>query len=199
MDEEKPYLWSDDEIWTYMNEAQMRFCRDAEGISDFTTPEVVNIPVTTGEVTAKSHCSILNFRLALLASTGCKLDIINYTDVQSWATNSGRVSSIIIGMQEGKVRWNATPIADDEVNLIVFRLPLSEITGPDQEIEIDKKHHVGLVHWMKHLAYLKDDTEVFDKDASEKAKGMFAQYCEKVSSEQRRYRQKPRAVFYGGI
>lgn len=199
VDETVRYLWSDDEVLVYANEAQLMFCRLTEGIADVSTPEVVNIPVCTGEILAPVHPAILTFRLALLASTGRKLDIINHTDVQSWANATGNIYSMIVGMEDGVVRWGATPAVDDEVNLMVFRMPLTDITDFDQDLEIDSKHHVSLVHWMKHLAYLKDDTEVFDKAASDKAKATFEEYCNTAASEQRRYRQKPRVVAYGGI
>lgn len=199
VDEIRPYQWSDDEIIVFMNEAQLKFCRLTEGISDVSTPEVVNVPVTTGEILAETHPSILNFRMALLASTGRKVEITNHTDVVSWANYTGEVRQMIIGMEENVVRWGATPAIDDEVNLMVFRLPLTDITDFDQDFEIHPKHHVSFVHWMKHLAYLKDDTEVFDKNASDKAKAQFEGYCDLVAAEQRRYRQKVRVVAYGGI
>lgn len=199
MDQNKPYLWSDEEALVYLNEAQLEFCRRTEGISDVTTPEVVSIPIVTGEILAEAHPSILTFRMALRASDGVKLDIINHTDVRSWKNYAGAIREMIVGLENGVVRWGATPQVDDEVNLMVYRLPLVDITEFDQELEIEAKHHVHLVDWMRHLAYLKDDTEVFDKQASDRAEQRFATYCEFVATEQRRYKQKPRAVAYGGI
>jgi hypothetical protein len=200
MDEERPYLWSDTEVMTYMNEAQMMFCRLSEGIADASTPEVVNVPVVLGELRALTHPSILTFRMALLASSGAQIEIVNHTDVRSWTNQIGQVRRMIVGLEPDIVRWGTTPDEDDEVNLTVFRLPLLDLVEFDQDLEIPTKHHAYLLYWMQHLAYLKPDTEVFDKKASDRAKAAFEAYCEGlVSAETRRQRQKPRVVQYGGI
>lgn len=198
-DLERPYLWTDDEVWVYMNEAQLMFCRLTEGIPDASTPDVVNVPVVTGEIFAETHPSILTFRHATLASTGDLVSIINHTDVTRWTNEAGRVRSMVVGLEANIVRWDYTPEVDDEVNLIVFRLPLTDITDAGQDLEIHEKHHASLIYWMQHLAYLKPDTETFDKKASIRAREMFEAYCGQVSAESRRQRQKPRVVRYGGI
>ena len=199
MDVARPYLWLDDEAFIYMNEAQNQFCRLTEGISDATTPEVVQVPVETGEIFAPVHPSILNFRNAYLLSTGDQLDIKNHTEVRKWDNAAGNVTAMIVGMERNTVRWDKTPTADDEVELLVFRLPLVGIDGADQDFEIETQHHTYLAHWMSHLAYLKQDTETYDKQASDRAKANFEAYCAQASAEQRRYKQKPRSIAYGGI
>jgi hypothetical protein len=198
-DLERPYLWTDDEVWVYENEAQLMFCRLTEGIADVSTQEVVNVPVVLGELFAETHPSILNFRLATLASTGAEVKVVNHTDIKSWTNEIGSISQMIVGLEPNLVRWNHTPAEDDEVNLLVFRLPLTDITDADQDLEIPSKHHASLVFWMQHLAYMKPDTETFDKKASDRAKANFVAYCDQVSAESRRQRQKPRTVQYGGI
>lgn len=41
---------------------------------------------------------------------------------------------MVIGMQRGIVRWVNVPEADDTIKLRVYRLPLNDITGDDQEL-----------------------------------------------------------------
>lgn len=199
MDDVTPYLWSVPECLTYMNEAQLMFCRLTDGISDATTPAVCAVPVTTGEIFSDVHPSIKHFRLATLASTGYELQIRNHTDIHKWTNQQGTVSKMIIGMQPGKVRWDYTPRFDDEVNLLVFRLPLEDITDTDQEIEIDPKHHVSLVLWMKYLAYAKQDSQTYDPQTSEKSKAEFEKYCAQVKEEHVFYKHSPVAILYGGL
>ena len=194
-----PYLWSDSEIITYMNEAQSMFCRLTDGIADATTREVIAVPIVTGEIFAETHPSILHFRTASMVSTGNELDIKNHTDIHKWTNQTGSVTQLIIGLQDNLVRWNYTPAVDDEVNLLVYRLPLEDITDVDQDLEIDIRHHVSLVEWMKKLAYSKQDTETFDTDASKKGELAFRLYCAQAKLEQERYKHKPRSVAYGGI
>lgn len=199
MDSERRYLWSDDEAFAYMNEAQNQFCRLTEGISDATTPEVVRVSVEATEIFADVHPKILTFRQAVLLSTGNKLDIKNHTEITKWDNALGNITAMIVGMERNKIRWDKTPTVADEVNLLVFRLPLDTINAPDQEFEIEDTHHVSLSFWMSYLAYLKQDTETFDKRASDRAKANFEAYCAQAAAEQRRYKQKPRSIAYGGI
>jgi len=199
VDAVRPYLWSDAEIFIFMNEAQSMFCRLTDGIADANTAEVTVVPITTGEIFAESHPSILTFRNAYLTSTGAELEIKNHTDIHKWTNQTGQVSQMIIGLQDNLVRWNYTPAVDDEVNLLVYRRPLEDITDADQELEVDGRHHVSLVHWVKHLAFGKPDTETYDANASEQAGMAFRAYCAQVKVEQERYKHKPRSVAYGGI
>jgi len=199
MDQVRPYLWSDTDAFVYMNEAQLQFCRMSEGIPDATTTEVCSVPVITGEITAEIHPSILHFRNAYLVSTGMELTIRNHNSVKKWDNHTGQITSMIIGMQDNLVRWDHTPMLDDEVSLLVFRLPLTDITDVDQDFEVDPRHHPSLALWMKHLGYLKNDVETYDKQQSDRAKAEFEQYCMQVKIEQGRYRHAPRAVSYGGI
>lgn len=199
IDQVRPYLWSDDDAFVYMNEAQLMFCRLSEGLPDSNTTEVCAVPIITGEITAETHPSILHFRRAYLVSTGQELDIRNHTDVHKWDNHLGPVTMMIIGMQDNLVRWNHTPQLDDEVGLLVFRLPLTDITDVEQDLEVDPRHHASLALWMKHLCYLKNDVETYDKQQSDRAKLEFEQYCAQVKTEQGRYRHAPRNVSYGGI
>lgn len=198
-DEQRPYLWSDDEAWVYMDQAQKQLCRWTEGIPDASTPDVVTVPVETGEIFAQVHASILTFRQAVLLSSGNLLDILNHTDVRKWDNASGNVTAMIVGLERNKVRWDKTPTVDDEVTLLVHRLPLCDIEGPDQAFEVDAWHIPQLTYWMSHLAFQKPDTETFDKKAAERAYAQFKAYCDQVAAEQNRYKQKPRSIVYGGI
>jgi hypothetical protein len=199
MDDVAPYLWSTVECITYMNEAQLMFCRLTDGIADASTTAVCTVPVVTGEIFAPVHPSIKHYRLATLASGGTELQIRNHTDIHKWTNQQGRITRMIIGLQQELVRWDYAPMVDDEVNLIVFRLPLEDITDVDQEIEIPPKHHVSLVHWMKHLAYMKQDSQTYDAQTAEKAKRDFELYCAKVQTEAEFQKHAPVAVLYGGI
>lgn len=199
VDEKKPYLWTDDEAFVFMNEAQSMFCRLTDGIADATTPAVTTLPISAGEIFAEVHPSILLFRSAVLLSTGYSLDIKNHTDVTKWTNQIGTITQMIIGLQKDLVRWNYMPNNDDEVQLLVYRLPLEALVAPDQELEIEPVHHASLVYWMKHLAYAKQDVETWDQKASETGKAMFEEYCKRVRAEQERYKHKSRSILYGGL
>ena len=210
-DLETPYLWTDSDIYRYMTAAQEQFCRLTDGISDNSSVATV-VQVTTGELTAPLHRSVKKVRAATLVSTGRGIDLLNYEDLTTRRTSDygsslvfslparpGPVTAMVLGMEENTVRWLNTPIEDDEVSLLIYRLPLADVTEESQALEIDSRHHEYLIDWMRHRAHLKQDAETFDKGRSDAAKAYFVDYCEQVRREQALARHKPRLMAYGGI
>lgn len=193
------YLFSDEEIFRWMDDAQRMFCRLTQGISDVTNPLVVQIPVVTGQAYAQMHEKILRVRRASLASTGHWLDIKNIDDFGRLDDSQGPIYSMIIGLEPQVVRWYHVPAQDDMVNLMVFRLPLTSITWFNEELEIPEEHHLHLVPWMQALAYRKHDSETYNDAAAKQYDAVFREYCARVKLEQERLEYKPRTVAYGGI
>ena len=212
MDTAKPYLWSDDEVWRYANDAYTMFVRLTGGIADFTS-EACEIPVVTGEAIVDLHPSIMRIMGATKRSDNRPIDVINRTDVaQMRTTDYGLVKQILLddkpgeiryfvhGMQRGKARLVQVPKVDDYIDLNVYRLPLVTIDGDGVELEdVSDEHHIHLLDWMKHLAYKKHDADTFDQRASELSKQDFLAYCTQVKAEWERYKHKTRVVSYGGL
>lgn len=206
-----PYLWSDSEVFSYMDDAQKMFVRNGIGIGDVTTPAVVEVDVVAGEEYAAIHPSILTIRAARLVSTGRELSLRNLQDTSgrgfddyqnafgSSEHRPGPVRGMVIGEEVNKVRWVGIPQADDSVRLSVYRLPLTPISGAGQAFEIREEHHRTLLYWMKALAYLKSDAETFDRARSRENENTFYALCAKAKDEAERYKHKPRVVQYGGI
>ena len=74
-----PYLWSDSEVWRYMDDAYKMFARLTGGVPD-STSDLTQIDVVAGEADAEVSPLILKFREARLLSTGLKLTIVNHTE-----------------------------------------------------------------------------------------------------------------------
>ena len=211
-DDVRPYFWTDDDIFRYMNAAYREFVRLIGGISDFTS-EACEVEITTGEAVSDLHPSLLRIMSASRRSDNHDIMIINSTDlgklkVRDYGTvstlrldnTSGPVRYGVIGMQKGKIRWINIPIEDDVAEMIIYRLPLKTIDDFDQALdEIDEDHHMHLFDGMKQYAYLKTDAEVYDPKASDKAKFDFEAYALRVKGELERYQHKPREVVYGGL
>lgn len=214
VDTEKPYLWTDTEVFQYMNDAYRMFVRLTGGIADVTS-DVTQIPVVIGESIAEVSPLILRFRQAWLNSTGRKVQIINQEEIEGLRrddygvarlvtrdNSAGPVRYMVIGEERGKVRWVQVPVAEDIVQLSVYRLPLDTIEEGDEAFEfpeIGNEHVFNLAMWMKHKAYGKQDAETFDRGRRDQYKADFAEYCAMVTAEQDRYRAKVRSVVYGGI
>lgn len=211
-DLERPYLWTDDEVWEYMNDAYKMFVRLTGGISDFTSA-ITEVSASAGEPTSEVSKKILRFMSARRASDGRDVEIINSTDIGRMNTpdygqlkpmildnTPGPIRCMVIGMQRGVVRWINVPEVDETVNLHVYRLPLDDITGDAQELtDVDEHHHVHLLSGMKALAYRKQDAETFDRARADENELRFARYCSAVKAEHEREKHKTRVVSYGGI
>lgn len=209
-DTETVFLWSEFEVWGYMNDAYRQFVRLTGGVADISS-SITEIDVVADEATAVVSNKILKFREARLNSTNRKLAIVNYTDTErptldygNTATDSdmqpGEVHSMIIGEQKGLVRWVQVPMVADTVHLSVMRLPLEKIDKDGQElVDVDEEHHEALLLWMKARAHMKQDAETFDKGRAQDFRAQFEAYCRGVVADWERHKSKLRVVTYGGI
>lgn len=218
-DEAEPPLWSDPEIYAYMDDAQKMFCRLTGGLADSSTPEICNIRVTAGRLFAPYDKRILKLRDLRRESDGRNVTILNFEDLARTGTVSddygqfhgvgdgakfsstvGPVDSVVVGMDANKLRITNVPQADDVLQAIVYRLPLNAITGAaDEEFEIDDQHVINLLDWMKYRAHKKQDAETYDRGRSAEFEQVFLAYCDQCKAERERREHKYRTVAYGGI
>lgn len=207
-----PYLWSDAEVYAYMNDAYYMFVRLTGGVADFTSA-ICEIDASANEATAEVSDKILRFVSATRRSDGREVLIKNYTDLQnntkadygvsvsgSLPTTIGSIRAMVVGMQRGVVRWIDIPQTKDTIDLMVYRLPLTTITGAGQSlVDVQEHHHIHLLRWMKSLAYRKQDAETFNKEKADELQAQFVAYCEQSKREWDVSKHRPRVVAYGGI
>jgi len=213
-----PFLWSDVDIASYMDDAQKMFCRLTNGLSDSTTPSVCRVSVVSGTATAAISDRILKIRRAMRSSDGRPVTVVNVEDLDSMGirldNHAGRVEHLVLGMDEHSVRWVRTPDVADVIQLTVWRMPLLDITAttvvandPEENspnidpvvLEIDSQHHRALLLWMEHLAYLKQDADTINRKLSAEREASFRAYCFQAMNEQNKARHKTRVTQYGGI
>ena len=212
VDDVAPYLWSQAEAIRYAEAAYRRFVRLTGGIHDFTSP-LTEVDIVAGEEIAEVSPLILRFDKAVRQSDGREITIANWTDqnlmrrddygISSFLYNDrapGEVRYMVIGGEVGKVKWVSPPAADDVALLQVYRLPLTRIVDETHTLsEVNEDYHIHLLDWMKHLAFLKQDSETYDKNSSESHAAAFIQTCAEAKAEMDRYRSKVRTVQYGGL
>ena len=214
-DEVAPYLWSDDEILVYMNEAQKMFVRLTNGIYDVSSQACL-VDVAAGEKYSSLHSSVLEIRKAYYVDPSTsyrrELNIINLADTARLSSvdygiyhnpgiqdTVGIVSYMLVGEQKGKVRWINIPDSNATVELAIARLPLAALSNDQQDLEVDDQHHIHLIEWMKHLAYNKQDGDAFNPKTSIESEMRFRAYCDFVWKEWERYRHTHRSIAYGGL
>lgn len=211
-DEATPPLWTDGEIFSYMDDAQKMFCREQGGIAD-STSAVTQISAVAAQPFATISPLILKIRAANRAADYRDLEILNYEDMQTQRlqtdygtqigptidNTSGDIRAIVVGMEANKIRFVRIPEANQTIALVVYRMPLLTLNAIDQALEIDEHHHIHLLLWMKHLAHMKQDAETYDRGRSDQFRTDFMAYCERARQEREKREHKFRTVAYGGI
>jgi len=203
-DVETPYLWSDADVYRYMNDAQNMFCRLTEGIEDSSSADVCRLTVVAGTEWYPLSRKVLKVREAVNTATGRPYEVMNMEKASLQGVlfdgNPGPLKLFVTGMEKHKLRAWPLPSEDATVELRVFRLPLETITDiGDQELEVDEHHHNALLLWMKHLAFSKQDAETFDRGKADECEGRFRAYCHAALKEQERARRNSGTVVYGGL
>lgn len=212
VDVEQPYLWSDEEVYAYMNDAYFMFVRLTGGIPDFTS-SICSVPAVATEKYADLDPSILRIRLATRQSDGRNVKIVNIQDASTLSSEDygrvrtlalldrpGPVEYMIIGAEADVVQWVNIPTVNDTINLVIERLPLEPITGDGQTFEgVKPHHHIHFLKWMEYLAYNKMDSDAYDPKKSEDKESEFYRYCELAKREKETAKHKTRVVSYGGI
>ena len=95
VDVAKPYLWSDAEVWRYMNDAYSMLVRLTQGIPDADS-EATELQIVANDANGELHPSILRIMSATRRSDGAEIKVINATDLSAYKRlaslrESGRV------------------------------------------------------------------------------------------------------------
>jgi hypothetical protein len=213
VDDVEPYLWTDLEAYQYMNDAYFMFVRLTGGIADGSS-SVTQLTATTGEATTPIDDSIMRVRTVRNTSNSNRpVEVINVQDIDILTTEDygivhnisqidtpGRPEYMVIGEEDGYVRWVNVPDADYVMQLVVERLPTIPITREKERFTgVRQEHHFHLLKWMRHLAYRKQDADTFNLVKSDQERDDFVAYCEMANNEKSIRRHKVRATGYGGI
>lgn len=198
----EPYLWSDDLVAGYIEDAQKMYCRLTDGIPDGSTVAVTQLSIVPATDWYATHVSVLKIREAYRTDTGKPITVLNHEDMATqnmrFDGTPGKLGALIIGIEDYKVRVWPVPNEAVTVQMNVFRLPLLPFKSSDQLVVADQ-HQVHLLDWAKHRAYSKQNAETFDRTRAKEFDEKFRTYCAAAKDEQHRAKHKPRAVVYGGI
>ena len=202
---------SDDDVWRIANEAYRAFVRQIGGIADFTSA-LASVNIVTGEKVASISPLILRIDRMNRRSDNGLIKVINHTDlgnisVQDYGhfvpltmdDRTGAVHYAVIGMEKNKVRWISVPAADDIVDMLIYRLPVTVINGDGIALdEVEELHHFSLLDKMYAVASAMPI--IGNAGAAESYDAKFRGYCATVRAELARVKSKVvREVRYGGL
>lgn len=182
----KPYLWSDDELIEYANDAELEACRRGRLLIDSSTAEICQIALVADTATYALDPRVQFIRRARL--TGMRpLKRMNLQDMDGWNpwwedAAASTPSAFIPDFETGKIRLYPTPDADYTLNLMVVRDPLQEMNDDSDTPEIAPRYHRSLRFWMMHRAYLKKDADTNDPKKAAESLALFEQEFGKKSS-----------------
>lgn len=208
-----PYLWSEDEVWSFMDDAYRRMVRLMGGISDSTSP-LTQLEVYAGDTWVTLDPRIIKVRHVQKSTNDAELQLVNFEDTEllqrdndygvrrifRLTNDTGPLQYLVSGMEVNKLRCIPIPDTDETLSLIVYRYPLEPISPVVTAcFELEEQHHIHLLDGMKARAYGKQDAEAFDKGRAEEFEAKFLRYCENAKHERELSEHKYRAVAYGGL
>ena len=206
------YLWTDEQLVRYINEAQRRFARHALVIRDFTTPQCCQFTTVASQDTYPLDPSVL--AVLSIRMTGDKADLARaghssfntYHQPDTYFFDPSSLSQIPPGKplafdtDEGvtqtdygtaaitNVRLYPTPIAPYNgivANLRVARLPLTRfnVNNLSAYPEVPEDYHLDMLDWAAYLALRVADTDAGDIARANGYKASFEEHCRVAKAE----------------
>lgn len=174
-DRAPPYLWSNDFLDRYLNNAVEEAAIRARLIYDERTPRVVEIGLREGIADYPFAAEVIRVDYAILASTGRPLRRVKDRELHDWDCEWKNATGTPIAFyeREKSLRIYRIPQAADTVQLGLWRLPLCKLTRDDDEPEIPRREHIKLVDWACREAYLKRDSDTQDENKAATFEGLF--------------------------
>lgn len=171
-----PYLWSDEEVVTYLNDAEKEACERALLLEDKLSPAVCSIALVANQADYPLHESIIQIKRLMFR--GRKLDETSVEQMDGddprWETRSGEPRQFIYSATAG-LRMVPKPVIPEIVQLTVYRLPLDSLSADNDTgvPEVPARHHMRLLNWVYRCAYLKHDSETYNRDKAELQESTF--------------------------
>lgn len=209
----EPYLWSDEEFFVYLNEAQDLHVRMIGGIADRRSP-FTKIAYKAGDQFKKYDERIIRIKGAFNQDnriiTIQNLDNFetSYLEddygslAQSGLDNSqtGDIKYLVNDVENGEFQLYPIPEADGWIRMYVYRRPLEVISSCESEpLEISSYYHLNLLNWVKYSAFMKQDAEVFNGSKAAEFRLAFTVGVEDAKREKSAREDRKRTVSYGGI
>ena len=170
-DTETPYLWSNDELTSYLNKTINELCYDMPLIEDGTTSAVCNYSLSTGDSLITLDSRVLIIKKAKLTSQSDPLELrtaqymdANYSDWLN-ADNDEPTTLVTEGVGTGKVRLYPPTDSTDNLWLTVYRKQIVDLdydTDSATQPEIPVIIHDRLDNGILYRAYSKQDADTYD-------------------------------------
>lgn len=197
------YLWSDNEIRDYLDQAQIEFTEQVDAISD-----EVEIDYGAEELWAEYPEYITRTRDAYIqrdTGTTADIDVVSYSTWNdnppaNWRSVQGsEPKTFITDLKTGYVRVYPIPLLGGVAILNVYRNPKTRVSNK-QELEVtDPQQQLAILIGARSFAYLKQDSETYNKDSANELRTRFEELMEQHKHRIKRKTRPAGNVAYGGI
>lgn len=183
-DTQTPYRWSDTDLVTYLNEAELEACYRRRYLID-STSAFTQVAVSAGTAVYALDSKILFIRRVIMASGTGQLGWASVRDMDrsrhGWESETGVVERFITGMDNdapGKrvLRLYRIPSAPDTAKLVVVRSPASQMSLDADIPEIPEPDHFKLIDWALYRAYSNFDADTYNPELAQLHKTRFEEF-----------------------
>lgn len=182
----EPFLWSDDELIEFANDAEQEACRRARLLLDSTTAAACRIAVEPGTMLYRLDPRVLFVRRARFAGARPlrRMTMQDMEDANPFWLDAppGTPRVFVPDFETGKIALHPPPAAAGTLELTVVRDPLTPMNDESDSPEINPRYHRSLRYWMLYRAYAKQDSQANDPKKAADALALFEQEFGRKSS-----------------
>jgi hypothetical protein len=186
-DAARPYLWSDDLIYRFLNEAQDRFCRRTFALLDDES-DLATFDTEIGVASYALDPKVLMVNSARLSTQPQDLYSRTRQVIPTHlATSTGMPSIFTQDEAAHKIRLYPVPDAVYTVVMRVSRLPLTQIADAVAP-EIPEQYHLDLAEWAVYRCLNNNDPDGSNAKAAENFRKTWTQRLLEANREYYRIR-----------
>ncbi len=180
-DQSEPYLWPDEDVTDWLNDAQAQACVRGRLIREDANSLMCRIALDPAKHTYPLHKSvyeIIHLRLIPLVGKPRTMHLKSreWLDAQApdWRDLDQPACWAI--QNDTTVRVVGQIIAGDVLELECYRLPMKLMAVPTDKPEIHQAHHEHMIQWALHKAFSIPDADTFDSTRETAAETAFTSY-----------------------
>lgn len=173
-------LWTDEDLVTYANAGEREICRRALVLKDATSA-ITTVSLVSGTPTYSIDPRIILVNRAALNGGGRlkRISVEVLDTILGWEAASGTPSYFSTDYSDGMLLVTPTPNANVDLQLTVYRLPLTPMAAPADTPEIPEALHPYIIDWVCYEAYSKNDA---DAQNLEKATYFFEKFSKSIGA-----------------
>jgi hypothetical protein len=170
-------LWSQADILEYARDAENEACERQNLIVE-SSSSLTSISANTSTAVyslSNTITDVISAKMSLGSEPLMRTSrhVLDHS-FSNWAANTGTPRSFFTS-GTNKITLYAKPIVADTINLTVARFPNIPMTV-DGSPEIDARYHPGLLEWILHRAYMKNDSETLNVGKAKDHKKKFEEF-----------------------